>query len=129
MTTTVPPTAPVIPERYALHYSFSCCDNCGAQERHSELFALTFLRSRFRTGTVKHLTRCAAPTYNLPVDRVMTGTHRIALCGECPKLDLTHLPPPPSAAMLSDLPEPTAKSAKPVGAKAPAPRPSVFDLA
>jgi len=123
----------VIPDRYVLHYSITSCANCRAESRANEFYALSYLRSRVNGTRVRHLTRCDRPLFNLPVDRIPTGIHRVPYCCECEVIDLSHLPPPPSASQLYDLPETTlrgrtaAKSAKPA-AKPPAKPVTLDDL-
>jgi len=123
----------VIPDRYVLHYSITSCTNRRAESRDNEFYALSYLRSRVNGTRVRHLTRCDRPLFNLPVDRIPTGIHRVPYCCECEVIDLSHLPPPPSASQLYDLPETTlrgrtaAKSAKPA-AKPPAKPVTLDDL-
>jgi hypothetical protein len=119
----------VIPERYVVHYSITRCANCKAESRDNEFYALSYLKSRVNGTRVRHLTRCARPLFNLPVDRIPTGIHSVPYCCECDVIDLSHLPPPPSAALVYDLAEPTAKNAKPkTAAKPAAAKPTLNDL-
>jgi hypothetical protein len=105
-------TTGLIPERYIVHYTIARCANCQAESRYNEFFALTYLRSRINGTRVRHLTRCDRPEFNLPVDRIPVGTRGIPFCCECTTIDLSHLPPPPSAASLVDLPDVVQKGAK-----------------
>jgi hypothetical protein len=98
-------TTGIIPERYIVHYTIARCANCQTESRYNEFFALTYLRSRINGTRVRHLTRCDRPEFNLPVDRIPVGTRGIPFCCECTSIDLSHLPPPPSAASLMDLPD------------------------
>lgn len=102
----------VVPDRYVLHYSISVCSNCKAESRDSEFYALSYLRSRINGTRVRHLTRCDRPIFNLPVDRIPTGTHKVPFCCECETIDLSHLPPPPHESRLMDLPDPVLRGAK-----------------
>ena len=121
----------VIPDRYVLHYSISVCSNCKAESRDSEFYALSYLRSRINGTRVRHLTRCDRPIFNLPVDRIPTGTAKVPFCCECSDIDLSHLPPPPHESRLMDLPDPVLRNARPKaggerqGAKA---KPTLDDL-
>lgn len=122
--------SPVIPDRYVVHYSITRCSNCAAESRDNEFYALSYLKSRVNGTRVKHLTRCDRPEYNLPVDVIPTGTHKVPFCCECARIDLSHLPPPPSASRLYDLEEPRLKGAKPkADAKKPKSQPTADDLA
>jgi hypothetical protein len=91
-----------IPTSYVLNIAINCCASCGSEESHSEFFAVSFLKSRHGTGTVRHLTRCDGPTFNIPVDRVLTGQHIIPFCAACPTIDLTHLPDAPDGSRLNN---------------------------
>lgn len=124
-------TSPVVPERYVVHYAETTCKSCGSTVRDSEFFALSYLRSRINGSRVRHLTRCTSPEFNLPVDVIRTGTHTIPFCCECIAIDLSHLPPPPQAALVYDLAEPRLKGAKPPKAKEvkPATKATLDDLA
>lgn len=102
----------VIPDRYVLHYSISICSNCKAESRDSEFYALSYLRSRINGTRVRHLTRCDRPIFNLPVDRIPTGTAKVPFCCECSDIDLSHLPPPPHESRLMDLPGPVLRGTK-----------------
>lgn len=102
----------VIPDRYVLHYSITVCANCSAESRDSEFYALSYIKSRVNGTRVRHLVRCDRPIFNLPVDVIPTGKHRLPFCCECPSYDLTHLPPPPQESLVTTLPEPTLKGAK-----------------
>lgn len=106
-------TTGLIPERYVVHFTIAQCKNCGTESRYNEFFALTYLRSRVNGTRVRHLTRCDRPDFNLPVDRIPVGTRAIPFCCECDTIDLSHLPPPPEASRLTDLPEPAFKGRKP----------------
>lgn len=86
---------PFIPTSYVINYSINHCTSCGREEQHSEFFSLSFLRSRNGTGTVRHLTPCDGPLFNLPVDRVLTGHTTTPFCAACPPISLEHLPIPP----------------------------------
>lgn len=105
-------TTGLIPERYVVHYTVAQCRNCGTESRYNEFFALTYLRSRINGTRVRHLTRCDRPEYNLPVERIPVGTRGIPFCCECQSIDLSHLPPPPSATQLHDLPDPVLRGGK-----------------
>ena len=123
-------TSPVIPERYVVHYSTTVCKNCNTAVRDSEFYALSYLRSRVNGTRVRHLTRCTSPEFNLPVDVIPTGTQYVPFCCECPAIDLSHLPPPPQAALVYDLAEPRLKGQKPRGEpKPPKSQPTADDLA
>jgi hypothetical protein len=102
----------VIPERYVIHFSRTTCANCGKTSEESEFFALSYLRSRLGATRVRHLVRCDAPLFNLPVDRISTGEHKTPFCSLCPAISLDHLPPPPMAAQIYDLPEEQKKQGK-----------------
>ena len=106
-----PPVAVVVPAAYVLHYYTTICKGCGTKSNGSDFYAMTLLRSRHDTGTAKHFVRCDAPMFNVPVERVHTGTKIMAYCVECPTLDLSHLPPPPRADRVYDLAEPTLRVA------------------
>lgn len=102
--------APVtIPDRYVVHYTIAQCKNCGTESRYNEFFSLHYLRSRVNGTRVRHLIRCDRPEYNLPVDRIPVGTRAVPFCCECETISLSHLPPPPEASRVTDLPEPTIK--------------------
>ena len=116
-------TTGLIPERYVVHYTIARCANCASESRYNEFFALTYLRSRINGTRVRHLTRCDRPKYNLPVDRIPVGTRGIPFCCECTAIDLSHLPPPPEASRLTDLPEPTLRGAKPASERQRKPTP------
>jgi hypothetical protein len=105
----------IVPERYVIHYSFVQCKNCGSATRESEFYALTYLRSRMDGKRVRHLTKCASPEFNLPVDKILTGCSKIPYCQECSSIDLSHLPPPPKDANVTvhTLADPTLKGQKP----------------
>ena len=103
----------VVPDRYVIHFSISICSNCKAESRDSEFYALSYLRSRINGTRVRHLTRCDRPIFNLPVDRIPTGTHKVPFCAECAEIDLSHLPPPPHESRLMDLPDPVIRGARP----------------
>lgn len=122
----------VIPERYVIHYSISVCANCQTESRDSEFYALSYLKSRVNGTRVRHLVRCDRPLFNLPVDVIPTGNHRVPFCCECPTIDLSHLPPPPQESLVTHtLPDPVLKGHKPREAKpaTPAKRPpSLEDL-
>lgn len=123
----------VVPDRYVLHYSISVCSNCKAESRDSEFYALSYLRSRINGTRVRHLTRCDRPIFNLPVDRIPTGTAKVPFCCECADIDLSHLPPPPHESRLMDLPDPVLRGAKPKAGgerpkSGPAPKATLDDL-
>ncbi len=123
-------TTGLIPERYVVHYTIARCANCQTESRYNEFFALTYLRSRINGTRVRHLTRCDRPEFNLPVDRIPVGTRGIPFCCECSSIDLSHLPPPPSAASLVDLPDVVSKGRKPTSGgerKPAAKRPASLD--
>jgi hypothetical protein len=105
-----------IPDRYVLHWSETTCRNCGHVEHSSDFFALSYIRSRVNGTRVRHLTKTSSPLYNLPVDRIRTGTHSTPYCAACTSIDLSHLPPPPEPSQLRDLPEPQLKGRGPKGA-------------
>jgi hypothetical protein len=86
---------PFIPASYVINYAINHCASCGHEECHSEFFALSFLRTRNGTGTVRHLTPCDGPLFNLSVARVLTGNRTIPFCAACPTINLDHLPTPP----------------------------------
>jgi len=117
------PAKPVIPAAYVLHYYTTRCVACGAVGNGSDFYALTHLRSRNHTGTARQLDRCKAPLYNVPVERIHVGTKVTAFCAECPTIDLSHLPPPPSAAHLHDLTEPAPREPRHTKPAAPPPVP------
>lgn len=102
-----------IPERYVIHFSVTTCKNCNTTETSSDFFALSYIRSRIGGTRIRHLVKSNGPLYNLPVDRIRTGTHTTPFCSACPSIDLSHLPPPPEPSQLRDLPEPTLKGRKP----------------
>jgi len=124
-----------IPERYVLHFSETTCRNCSHVETDSSFFSLSYIRSRLGGTRVRHLVPCASPLYNLPVDRIRTGTHFVPYCVACiDHVNLSHLPPPPEPAKLSDLPEPQLKgrgpkptSERPVKPTKPAPTKASLD--
>lgn len=122
----------VIPERYVIHYSISICANCRTESRDSEFYALSYLKSRVNGQRVRHLVRCDRPMFNLPVDVIPTGTHRVPFCCECPSIDLTHLPPVPQESLITHtLPDVTLKGHKPKTTSEPKPAkrpPSLDDL-
>ena len=91
-----------IPSSYVLNYTINRCASCGHEETHSEFFAVSFIKSRHGTGTVRHLTRCDGPMFNIPVDRVLTGQHIIPFCSACPTIDLTHLPDAPDGSRINN---------------------------
>jgi len=117
-------TSPVIPERYVVHYSITTCANCRHESRDNEFYALSYLKSRINGSRVKHLTRCERPEWNLPVEVIPTRALRVPFCCECEVIDLSHLPPPPSAGNLYDLAEPQYKGVKPRQPKADIKKPS-----
>lgn len=108
-----------VPHEYILHVHTQLCSNCGCGEMHSEFFAYYRLRSRMGGNIVTHLRRADRPMYNLPVRRIPLTPTKVPFCSECENISLTHLPSPPAESNLTNLPEPTAKNAKP---KAQAPK-------
>lgn len=119
----------VIPDRYVLHYSITVCANCSAESRDSEFYALSYIKSRVNGTRVRHLIRCDRPMFNLPVDVIPTGKHRLPFCCECETIDLSHLPPPPEESRVTTLAEPTLKGAKPKAEPKAAPKkPTLDDL-
>lgn len=118
----------VVPDSYVLHYSVSRCANCGTESRDNQFFALSYIKSRTNGTRVRHLIRCDAPWYNLPVRVIPTGTKRVPFCCECQKIDLSHLPPPPQESQLYDLAEPVLKNAKPKAPKPESKKPTLDDL-
>ena len=106
-----PPPTDIVPSAYVLHYYTTTCKGCGTVSNGSDFYAMTLLRNRNATGTTKHLVRCAAPMFNVPVQRTHVGTKTTAFCAECPPIDLSHLPPPPRADRVYDLAEPTLRVA------------------
>ena len=121
---------PTIPSRYVIHYRFVQCEHCGHATRESQFLALTYVRTRMGTGLVRDLKQVPRPLYNLPVDKVLTGCHKVPFCQACDSVSLSHLPPPPSEAALHDLPEPalkTAAKAKPT--TPPRRKPTIEELA
>lgn len=123
----------VVPDRYVIHFSISVCSNCKAESRDSEFYALSYLRSRINGTRVRHLTRCDRPIFNLPVDVIPTGTHKVPFCCECATIDLSHLPPPPHESRLMDLPDPVLRNAKTKAGSerpksGPAPKATLDDL-
>ncbi len=118
----------VVPDSYVLHYSVSRCSNCSAESRETQFFALNYIKSRINGTRVRHLIRCDAPWYNLPVRIIPTGTKKTPYCAECPAIDLSHLPPPPSESQLHDLAEPQFKNQKPKTAAKETKKPTLDDL-
>lgn len=102
----------VIPAKYVLHFSVTLCTNCGCESKESTFYALSYLRSRVTGARVRHLVRCDRPMFNLPVERIPTGHHKTPFCAECETISLDHLPPPPMASNVSELPEPKTKGAR-----------------
>jgi hypothetical protein len=129
---TAPPLKdPPIPARYVLRNTDVKCEACGHISTTSEFFALSFAHSRNHVGTpIRHYEPCIRPIYNLPVEEVMAPMRATAFCWRCaPSIDLSHLPPPPSASGLNQLPE-LALKGQPKKAAAPAARkPNLADLA
>lgn len=105
----------IVPDSYVLHWSETTCRNCGHVETDSMFFALSYIRSRVNGTRVRHLIPTSSPLYNLPVDRIRTGTHTTPYCAACADIDLSHLPPPPEPSQLRDLPEPQFKGRGPKG--------------
>lgn len=106
----------IIPERYVIHYTFTQCQNCGNAVRDSEFYGLVYLRSRMGGTRVRHLVKCTRAAFNVPVDRVLTGTHKIPFCEWCHdqgKIDLSHLPLPPEPTLVTNFPEMRLKGQKP----------------
>ena len=89
-------TTNTIPTDYVLDYYTSLCLHCGTKTSRSDFYARTYLRSRMGGG----------PLYCLPVVKRNTGERTTPYCCDCAEIDLAHLPPPPHAAHLHDLPGP-----------------------
>jgi hypothetical protein len=119
---TTMPDANTIPAGYVLHYYTTACGHCHTQSSRSDFYALHMLKSRLDRTPVRHLVRCERASFNLPVERVNVGHRNIPYCCDCQSIDLTHLPSPPSAAMLHDIRESTRPApttpARPTPAKA-----------
>lgn len=104
---------PSIPESYELVVTHLRCACCGYVERRSHFMAITHIRSRHAIGEpVRHSVRIDAPEYNLPVTIRKVNGPAMPFCGVCPTISLAHLPLPPQAAALTDLPDPVLKVAK-----------------
>ena len=129
---TTMPDANTIPAGYVLHYYTTACGHCHTQSSRSDFYALHMLKSRLDRTPVRHLVRCERASFNLPVERVNVGHRNIPYCCDCQSIDLTSLPPPPSAAMLHDIRETTREAAprKPTPTHAAQPRKATLgDLA
>jgi len=127
-----PAAEPIVPTSYTIRVTVTRCNTCNFVSRQSEFLSLTLIKPRMGQGSpAKHWTECKRPEYDLPVDRVFVN-RMTPYCAECPELDLSHLPLPPSHAGLYDLAEPTLKGstrkpqAKPQAKPA---KPSIEDLA
>lgn len=126
---------PTIPVEYNLISRRVTCFNCGGVSIESTFMAVSFIRSRHGSGTVRHSVKCDGAQYNIPVKRLNAPSISTPFCTACPHtIDLSHLPPPPNESALTDLPEPALKSkptvpARPTAAAKPQRRPSIFDLA
>ena len=107
------PDANTVPSGYVLHYYTTACGHCHTQSSRSDFYALHLRKSRLDRTTVRHLVRCERATFNLPVERVNVGHRNIPFCCDCATIDLTHLPSPPSAAMLHDIAGPTLRDNRP----------------
>lgn len=101
-----------IPDRYVVHFTIMRCKNCNTESRYNEFFSLHYLRSRVNGTRVRHLIRCDRPEFDLPVDRIPVRAREVPFCYECDTIDLSHLPPPPSASLVMDLPDPVQRGAK-----------------
>lgn len=107
----------IIPTKYVIHYAFVQCTNCGHATRESEFYAMVHLRSRLGAGRVRHLVKCSKAVFNIPVEKVLTGCHKIPYCQACDKIDLSHLPPPPEPTLITTFPEMRMKGQKPKDVK------------
>lgn len=119
----------VIPDSYVVHYSIVRCANCQTESRTNEFYALSYIKSRINGTKVRHLVRCDAPLFKLPVIIIPTGSRKVPYCCECDTIDLSHLPPPPVESQVTHtLPEPTLKGQKPKEPKSAPKKPSIDDL-
>ena len=116
-----------IPSKYVLVTYTTRCGGCGAVSDQSYFLAHYEVKGQLKdkNGTCRRA--CAAPTFNLPVERVRGHDKAIPFCHVCPTIELTHLPLPPAASRLSP-PTREAVVAAHKPAK-PAARPNVLDLA
>jgi hypothetical protein len=122
---------PTIPSSYLLRTTVVVCQNCGSAKCTSEFLAMSLVRSRNGAGTpVRHYETVTAALWNLPVERVAAPPRPTAFCIDCTTIDLSHLPPPPSAARLNQLPDLVLKGQPRPKTAAQAPRkPNLADLA
>jgi hypothetical protein len=121
----------LVPSSYVIHYRFVLCAHCGTASRESAFYSVVFIRPRGGGNPARHLVPCASPRYNLPVRKELTAQLKIPFCQACERVDLSHLPPPPSGAHLYDLAEPAPKPPKAAETtrRPPPRRPSILDLA
>jgi hypothetical protein len=93
---------PIIPSSYLLRVTTIHCQGCGVTNYASEFFAVSRVKPRMGQGApMKHAIVCDKPLYDLPIEH--QSVHRnTAFCMDC-NIDLSHLPLPPSMAMLHDL--------------------------
>jgi hypothetical protein len=125
------PKEPTIPTSYLLRTTVVVCQNCGSAHCTSEFLAMSLIRSRNGAGSpVRHYETVPRASWNLPIERVVAPPRPTAFCIDCPKVDLTHLPTPPSAGGITQFPDLVLKNQprKPA-ASAAARKPSIEDLA
>lgn len=103
----------IIPEKYIIHFSVTTCRHCGNVATDSEFYGLVYLRSRTMGTRVRHLVKCTRAVFNVPVEKIHTRADYIPFCFACEVIDLSHLPPPPTPANVTDFPEMRLKGQKP----------------